>query len=109
MQCKQINNRLEFKVKAMAITCNKEQKVAYMKVPQGLSTNIQCKTSSNHLEFRVEITATASNKAQKVGYMKNLLMELNIGHEDLALWAKIFLMVQQRTTSQNPLNSKTGQ
>jgi hypothetical protein len=41
--------------------------------------------------------------------MKNLLMELNIGHEDLALWAKIFLMVQQRTTSQNPLNSKTGQ
>jgi DNA-binding transcriptional MerR regulator len=40
--------------------------------------------------------------------MKNLLRELNIVHEDLALWEKIFLMVPQRTTSQNPLNSKIG-
>lgn len=59
-----------------------------MKVLLGLSTNIQCKTSSNHQEFRVEIIATTSNKEQKVGYMKNLLRELNIGHENLALWQK---------------------
>jgi hypothetical protein len=40
--------------------------------------------------------------------MENLLRELNIGRENLALWAKIFLVVPQRTTSQNPLNSKIG-